>query len=563
MKLSENGSTKLLFRALTTLALSLSLYCSTPVVSGGSEAGNARITGHIISTTGSPLCNTIVTLRPVDFNPIVNTPIADSCIDTTDSNGAYHFFADEDVTYTIEAVQQRSRLRALISGVTASTNNDTVPPCALTVPGTIRILPPEERSSTTGYAFIPGTSFFVNVSFALGYAILDSVPAGIIPQIFYALNDTALPGVLTRNIMVTPDDTVTVLWQNWSYAEEITLNTSATGANCKENVYDFPVLIRLPAGNFSFNQSQAQGKDIRFISSKGTLLPHEIELWDSAGNNAAVWVSVDTLWGSSTTQSITMYWGNPTPSSPLTTEPVFATTKGFEGIWHLGEAPEDTVRDATPNHYNGISPDTARPQQESGIIGKCKRFNGTSDFVTMPNTATSTLNFQANDYYTVSAWISLDTIDSMPHLIIAKGYSQYFLRCTYFPTDTPFWEFSAFSSGNSWEASTTTAAAREWTHLTGVREGSRHLLYCNGTLVDSTPSNYVSPDLTRSTTSDITIGRFMELVTLPNNTSSYCYFKGAIDEVRIDQGARSAAWIRLCYINQLPDNLLITFTQHP
>lgn len=563
MKILKNGSIALIFRALTTLALSLSLNCSTPVTSGGSEAGNARITGHVTSTTGSPLCNTIVTLRPVDFNPITDARIADSCIDTTDSNGAYYFFTEDQTTYTIEAVQQHSRLRALISGVTTGTNNDTIPPCALTAPGTIRILPPEERSGTTGYAFIPGTPFFVNLSSAYGYAILDSVPAGIIPQISYVHRDTALPIVLTRSIMVTSDDTVTVSWQNWSYSEEIILNTSATGADCNENVYNFPALIRLPAGNFTFDQSQSQGNDIRFTSSKGTVLPHEIELWDSAGNNAAVWVNVDTLWGNNATQSITMYWGNPEPSSPLTTEPVFDTTEGFEGIWHLSEAPEDTVQDATPNHYNGISPDTARPQQESGIIGNCKRFDGTNDFISMPNTANSALNFPGNGYFTVSAWISLDTIDSMPHLIVAKGYSQYFLRCTYFPADIPLWEFSDFSSPSGWEASSTAATAREWALLTGVRDGNRHLLYCNGTLVDSTPSSYVSPDLTRSTASNVTIGRFMELVTLPNNTSGYCFFKGAIDEVRIDRGARSAAWIRLCYINQRPDNQLVAFTQHP
>jgi hypothetical protein len=113
-----------------------------------------------------------------------------------------------------------------------------------------------------------------------------------------------------------------------------------------------------------------------------------------------------------------------------------------------------------------------------------------------------------------------------------------FLRFTYFPADSPLWEFSEFISPNTWQACTTTAYARQWSLITGVRARDRHLLYVNGVLVDSTPNSYTSSTLSRDTSQDITIGRFMELITLPNNTNEYCFFMGAIDEVRIEHGAR-------------------------
>mgnify|MGYP000909230485 CR=1 FL=1 len=43
--------------------------------------------------------------------------------------------------------------------------------------------------------------------------------------------------------------------------------------------------------------------------------------------------------------------------------------------------------------------------------------------------------------------------------------------------------------------------------------------------------------------------------------TSYHYFKGCMDELRISSVVRSAAWIRLCYVNQGDDSLFVLHNQ--
>jgi len=535
------------------------LNCSNPSIStGGSEAGNAKIAGKIIDKDGCPAANTIVTILPSDYNPLTNEPIADSCIDTTDTNGIYHFTVAENHVYSIEAVQQHSLLRALITGIPVGTEDSSIEACKLSLPGTVRILVSNENLETPGYIYIPGTSFFVKVTTENEYTLLDSIPSGVIPSILYTSTDGSSSIIMSHNVKVTPGDTTIVLWPDWKYSHEIILNTSPSGADISEDVINFPVLVRLSADNFDFNQSMPQGEDLRFISLSGKRLSHDIELWDRENKHAAIWVKVDTILGNNAKQSITMIWGNPSAAAPLKEKPVFDTTEGFEGVWHLGEAAESFL-DVTDNHYDGTSPDTCRPQQQKGIIGNCQKFDGNTDYIIMPNTASSKLNFPMDGYFTISAWVSIDTLGYISQLIVSKGYSQYFLRFTYFPSDSPLWEFSVFTSPNIWQACTSTAYARQWSLITGVRAGNRHLLYVNGTLVDSLPNSYNTSTLSRDTSQNVTVGRFMQEITLPNNTNNYCFFKGAIDEVRIENGARSNAWVKLCYMNQRSDDRLVVF----
>ncbi|NLD92864.1 MAG: DUF2341 domain-containing protein [Fibrobacter sp.] len=546
-----------------TIVLSCALCLIMPTIScspptgGGSEAGNARITGRVIDSEGLPAAHTIVSVQVSDYNPLADSTITSPVTDTTDANGIYHLNVNENSMYTITAVHKHTRHRAMIASIHADIATDTIAPCILSYPGSIRVLTPDEHKNETGYIFIPGTSFYKKVQPSSDFTLLDSIPSGVIPGITYTKQKDSVQFQLSQSIAVKSNDTTTLL-PGWDYAQSITLNTSSDGAGISSTLYNFPVLIRLSSANFTFAQSTLQGNDLRFISSNGSVLPYEIEQWDSIGQRASLWVNLDTIHGNNSKQSIMMFWGSSTLHSA--DKHVFDTSAGFQGTWHLSDNGK-TSSDATPNSYHGLSPDTALPLSERGIIGDCKRFDGLSDYIVVPNTANSTLNFGATDAYTVSAWVSLDTIDNMAQLIVAKGYAQYFLRLTYFPSNAPLWEFSEFSTATSWDASTTAAVARQWVQLTGIRNGNNQMLYLNGVLVNTVPNVYQSTSLTRNTSQDVTIGRFMERVTLSGEISSYCFFKGLIDEVRIEKGARSADWIRLCYMNQRPDDKLVIFNK--
>ena len=173
----------------------------------------------------------------------------------------------------------------------------------------------------------------------------------------------------------------------------------------------------------------------------------------------------------------------------------------------------------------------------------------------MPNTANSTLNFPDDGHFTVSAWVYLDTFDFVYRTIAAKGYEQYYLRFTSYPS-APLWEFAEFDRKSTWQSTTHPATERQWVFLTGVRDGRSQYLFYNGELVDSTIKTYSNELFSRDESNDLSIGRFLKEVTFPTE-GGYCFFKGKIDEVRISGQARSRDWIRLSYMNQRSNDRLV------
>jgi hypothetical protein len=548
-------STGILRRFL--LPLLLFTACATLDPGGSGTETTTGIIGAVVNDHGAPQAHVQVQLFPEAYNP-VRDAIA-SPADTTDSLGTYTFMNIRTGKYTMQAVHLTNGTRTLISGIYAAGDTIMLPVRTLLTPGSVKVSLYSGINAATGYVYIPGTTVLSFINNRTDFVVLDSVPAGNIPEIAYSSTNGDAATAIRYNVPVTAGDTATIWNSSWKYTRTLILNTSATGANVARTVVDFPALIRLNEGNFDFSQTNPDGADIRFTKRDNTPLPHEIERWDAANDAGEIWVRCDTILGNDASQTIIMYWGNAAAADSSKSTAVFDTAARFQGVWHFGDGADGPVRDATVNGYNGMSPDTARPQVAGGVVGKCRVFDGANDYITMPNTADSKLNFPVDAYYTVSAWVLLDTLDGAPHLIVAKGYEQYFLRFTYFPSNSPLWEFSEFNQNNSWQACTTMATSRKWTLLTGVRQGSRQLLYCNGVLVDNAPNSYLNNNLSRNTTYDLSIGKFLEVINLPNNNEGNCFFKGSIDEVRIISAAQSPDWVWLCYMNQRADDRLVVF----
>ena len=116
--------------------------------------------------------------------------------------------------------------------------------------------------------------------------------------------------VLLLSILTAGD---AAAWWNdgWQYRKRISLNTTTNGADIKENLMDVPILIRLHSGNFDFSNAQAEGQDIRFVSSDDTrLLKHHIERFDIIDEMAAIWVKLPRLSAQSDQDFIWMYYGS-------------------------------------------------------------------------------------------------------------------------------------------------------------------------------------------------------------------------------------------------------------
>jgi len=92
----------------------------------------------------------------------------------------------------------------------------------------------------------------------------------------------------------------------WSKKRKLTFDNSVQS----ENLIDFPVLVKLNSSRIDYSLTQDNGEDIRFYDADGsTLLFHEIEEWDKAGDSI-VWVKAPRIDGSSNTDFIWIYYGN-------------------------------------------------------------------------------------------------------------------------------------------------------------------------------------------------------------------------------------------------------------
>lgn len=550
---------KIVLTAVACAAL-LMLRCAD-LSGGGSEAGNARITGRVFDTHGSPVNNARVTILPSDFDPVKLTPFPGSYFGTTGTDGTFGIAVQKGRTYTIQAVLITGRTRGLIADVAVGDTDITAPQCTLNTPGAIKVMLPDGADREIGYVYAPGTAVFILLNNAAGFVVLDSVPAGTIPSVCYSSKSISISTVIRYNVWINPGDTTVVYNPSWKYAQRLFLNTTAGGADVSGDVYNFPVLVRLTAGNFTFAQAKTDGGDLRFTKNDGTPLPYEIERWDPVTELAEIWVKADTVYGNDSAQSITLYWGNPTAANQSNGNAVFDTLNGFQGIWHLAET-DSIAPDATGNRYNGTGQFTA---PIAGVIGNAQHFNGNSSNIRMNSTAGGKLNFPENGHYMLSAWVYHDTLaDSITYLIAGKGELQYFIKNFDLGLSTTQherqWEFTEYHGDNIWQAVTfVPASAKTWTYLVGIRDGSNQYLYVNGGLAMSgyRVLGTGQDTIARDTTDDFSIGAFLHSVTDWNQ--GYAYFSGAIDEVEVSSIPRSADWIKLCYMNQRTDDKLIVF----
>jgi hypothetical protein len=159
----------------------------------------------------------------------------------------------------------------------------------------------------------------------------------------------------------------------WRYWKIIKLDTTASGAQVKGDVKNFPVVVVLDGTNFDFTQAGPEGADLRFSkTAKGEPLPYSIESWDPAAKNAVVWVKLDVK-GNNKSQSFVMHWGNATATAAGDSKAVFATKEGWVGVYHLAEAGssvEEGYKDDTANqaHMTGVNLDAGA--RAEGRLGK-------------------------------------------------------------------------------------------------------------------------------------------------------------------------------------------------
>lgn len=325
----------------------------------------------------------------------------------------------------------------------------------------------------------------------------------------------------------------------WASSKPLVINTAPAGYNIASTLNNFPYVVRLSHKSFTFSEANGRGADIRFANATGVHLPYEIELWDSANARAAIWVKVDRIAGNNSTQYITMYWGRAAAADSSNGRAVFDTANGFSGVWHMNETPSGSgsIRDRTRNVYNGTptaSMDASR--SVDGPVGRALEFDGTGDYITLPTIST---NFTAG--LTVCGWMKFRNLNNWSRLIdFGNGQAN----------SNILFANSGGSNGLRWAIWNGTAVETpldiadfflvgEWEFVCGTYDGSTMAAYKNG----------VSAGSMANPNGMLAAGRTSNFIAR-SNWGADALYDGQIDEVEVSKVARSADWIKLCYLNQ-------------
>jgi hypothetical protein len=525
------------------LLLLVALSCTHTMAGGGSEAGNGIVSGSIIDENGYPACSTIVMVVPAGYDPVTDRPLPDSSIATTDSNGDYQCKVPRAGLYNILAVNKNNGMRTLIRDIAVASTVPRIPVGILDRPGRVRITLIDSANIADGYFFVPGTTVAVFPAAANGFALLDSVPAVLVPSVNYSVRSSEGPARRIRDsVRVKAGVTTTILFSSLKYSRNLYLNTTLSGANITASVYKFPVLIRLTKSNFQFDQARADGRDLRFVKSDNTPLSFEVASWDSAQAQAEIWVAVDTVYGYDSTHYMTMLWGASTRSAAgiSNSAAVFDTSAGFKAVWHF----DGNCNDATYGRRNGAAYGAT---DTIGMIGSAKKFHG-SDSIRVLGLMDQLPTL------TLSAWAQLDVDGTSGAEVISIG-DDVLLRMD----DSRGGNYGTMGSMH-YSVDSTWADVVTGQFL--VQSGWHHLAFTCDT-AGHVQSTYIDGVLSGSQNSTNRISYMglgiNTLIGAHGNGKIIYSFAGRIDEVRVCSVARSADWIRLCYMNQKQNDALVMF----
>lgn len=315
------------------------------------------------------------------------------------------------------------------------------------------------------------------------------------------------------------------------------LGLTLAGYTRGEPLEGFPVLVKLGGHVPGFDYrhfASPTGGDLRFANASGTVLvPHEVDEWNTNGTSW-VWVRAPSLTGPD--DALWAYWGNPRATNPPATSTNGAVwSEGFELVWHLKESAFPRA-DSTTRHpaRGGGNPGTTA----AGAVGRAVVFDGTSSYL---NAGLVDLG----EAFTLSAWIKPDSTANSIQAIwankpggsIPDGFA-FFLNSWQTRDQRLLFETGDGVAGAVASTATNVVSSGAWHHVAAVvdRVAGFARLFVDGTERTATPT--VLPGF--ATHASTFLGRFSD---------GLYTFKGPMDEVRIEQRARSADWLWASWMN--------------
>lgn len=525
-----------------------------PLAGGGSEATNGNIVaGRLEYADGSPARNARIWLRPEGY-------LRDTA-EAGDSETAPDAIADQDGRFVLDSLPVDDYLleardgngKGVIRYLSARGAATRLPTDTLRSLGTL-----EGRLERLGnvpqraYVRLYGLERIARADSA-GHFSFKNLPGGQ-----YRIEAvTSLPdhGFQTAApVLIYPDSGTRIEalplirsadedYSAWPFSRRLILSTDSIPPG--ETVRDFPLLVRLDAGNFDFGQSL--GSDLRFSDPDGGHLAYEVERWDPQARQAEIWVRLDSLSGGEPVP-LTLHWGRLQAPDFSFGPAVFST---FGGVWHLQSKPgyygEMMSMDASP----GAAPlaGLVEAGDRTGAIGNGAGFRGLHLLK-----ATGHPGLWPESGFAISAWVRIAGIQPAGAGILSLG-DNYVLRVEPAGTVRFFYyndtiALSDPKAGPWVDAGTVFEIDDDGWHSVAAILADDSLRIC----IDGATRAAVRAR------GPVTYGRGTDLfIGVHGGPDSGFRFHGQIDEVRISGIPRSRAWMKFAYETQKPGASALVF----
>ena len=313
-----------------------------------------------------------------------------------------------------------------------------------------------------------------------------------------------------------------------------------------DTLSNFPVLVYLSNSSglnnadvscvFDELQSDANRKKIAVTTSDGTNQCYvEVESWNTANEQAWLWVKVPDINNASDTSIYLYYDATHSDNTNFVGDPNSTPAENvwdpnFKGVWHLSETigGAGAIKDSTLNNNDGS--DNGSPiLGATGQIDNAVSFDGFDDYINIANSA----SLQFTISLTIEAWVNLESFGSGSDvdIVLRKGEGN--------PND---WQLAIHDqriglrieeNDDQGLDGSTSLTGTTWCYIAGTWNGSIRRVYLNGSEDGSgSKTESIIPDIR-----DIYIG----------GRANTDLLIGIIDEVRASSTTRSGAWIKASY----------------
>jgi len=311
----------------------------------------------------------------------------------------------------------------------------------------------------------------------------------------------------------------------WDNRKKLTINQT----KIDENLTDLPVLVELTSANFDFSKANSDGFDIRFTSSDGkTLLKYERERYDSANSLAEYWVNVPLVSSTAATDFYIYYKIADTPDGA---DPENVWDANFKMVQHMKDNTVSTILDSTANNNDGTKIAANQPIETTGKTAKGENFDGNDDAISIVRA----IPFGTNPF-TVEFWLKAKP-GFFYNALFDEGRSWDASRAGYQLFLTNGLLRYNISDGNGhWQEivvpNSPDLRDDVWHHCVWTYDGFDSRFYLDTGLLTTDPWAYGS-------------GNPTDVFKIGISWINSMY--GIIDEFRVSDTARSAAWVKASY----------------